>query len=171
MSAIDLRFPVASVKLVSGTLGADLDVATRGSSEYEMISNLAGNGAMRFTDAVVEGIDVCRISNRFDNLDGLEGLLGLALSAQGGQTRVAGFDGRFDIERGVATLPDQTIEADCADITISGTTDLPRWLGDLRARAVFPDHPEFPGIEVEQKGPLDAPSTRPVNLQIGRAHA
>src|SRR3546814_7280375 len=54
MSPIDLLFPVSSVKLVAGTLGADLDVATRGSSEYEMISNLAGNGAMRFTDAVVE---------------------------------------------------------------------------------------------------------------------
>jgi uncharacterized protein involved in outer membrane biogenesis len=164
MSALELLFPVSSVKLVSGKLGADLDVASSGRSEFAMISNLGGKGAVRFTDAVVDGIDVCRISNQLDRLNGIEGFLGLALSAKGGQTKVANFDGRFDIANGVATLPRQAISADCATVDFSGNTNLPSWLVDIQARAAFLAHTDFPGVVVEQKGSLDAPNTRLVNV-------
>jgi len=49
-------------------------------------------------------------------------------------------------------------------VSFSGTTNLPKWLVDIRAKAGFPAHPEFPGLVIEQKGSLDAPSTRLVNL-------
>jgi AsmA protein len=164
MSVLDLLFPVSDVKLAAGRLGADLDVTSRGSSEFEMISNLAGKGAMRFTDAAVEGIDVCQISNQLDQLNGIEGFLGLAISGRGGQTKISNFDGRFDLANGIATLPQQQINADCAAVAFSGTTNLPAWTVDIRARAGFPAHPEFAGVVVEQKGPLDAPNTGLVNV-------
>lgn len=164
MSVLDLLFPVSSVKLASGRLGADLDVTSRGRSEFEMISNLAGKGAMRFTDAVVEGVDVCQISNQLDRLNGIEGFLGLASSGRGGQTKIANFDGRFVLAKGIATLPQQQINAECAAVAFSGTTNLPEWTVDIQARAGFPAHPEFAGVVVEQKGPLDAPNTRLVNV-------
>lgn len=164
MSALELLFPVSSVKLVSGTLGADLNVSSRGRSEFEMISNLGGKGAVQFTNAVVDGVDVCRISNQLGNLDGLEGFLGLATAAQGGQTKISSFDGRFDIANGVATLPQQQLNPECAAVTFSGNTNLPKWLVDIQAKAAFPAHPKFPGVVVEQKGPLDAPNTRLVNV-------
>ncbi len=164
MSVLDLLFPVSDVSLASGRLGADLNVASRGRSEFEMISNLAGKGAMRFTDAVVEGVDVCGISNQLDRLNGIEGFLGLTQAGRGGQTKIANFDGRFDLENGIATLPQQQINADCAAVAFRGTANLPAWLVDIRARAAFPAHPEFAGVEVEQKGSLDAPNTRLVNL-------
>jgi uncharacterized protein involved in outer membrane biogenesis len=164
MSVLDLLFPVSDVKLASGRLGADLDVTSRGRSEFEMISNLAGEAAMRFTDAVVEGIDVCQISDQLDRLNGIEGFLGLASSGRGGQTKIANFDGRFDLANGIATLPQQQINAECAAVAFSGTTNLPAWTVDIQARAGFPAHPEFADIVVEQKGPLDAPNTRLVNI-------
>lgn len=164
MSVFSLLFPASDLNVVSGRVSADIDVASRGRSEYDLIASLDGTGGMRFTDAVVEGVDVCRISNQFGNLNGLEGFLGLAVSTRGGQTTVNDFQGSFTLEDGVATLPQQTIDADCADITFSGTANLPQWLVDITARAVFPEHPEFPGVVVEQKGPLDAPNTRLVNL-------
>ncbi len=163
-SALELLFPVSSISLVSGTLGADLNVAARGRSEFELISNLGGEGAVQFSNAVIDGVDLCRISNQLDNLNGLEGFLGLATSAQGGQSKIANFDGRFSITNGVATFPQQQLNPDCAAVSFSGTTDLPQWLIDLQARAGFPVHPEFPGIVVEQKGSLDAPNTRLVNV-------
>lgn len=164
ISVVDLLFPVSDVTLASGRLGADLDVASSGRTEFEMISNLAGKGAMRFTDAVVEGIDVCQISDQLDRLNGIEGFLGLALSGRGGQTKIANFDGRFDLADGIASLPQQQINADCAAVAFSGTTNLPAWTVDIRARAGFPVHSEFAGVVVEQKGPLDAPITRLVNV-------
>lgn len=163
-SALELLFPVSNISLVSGTLGADLNVSARGRSEFELISNLGGEGAVQFSNAVINGVDLCRISNQLDNLNGLEGFLGLAASAQGGQSKIANFDGRFSIANGVATFPQQQLNPDCAAVSFSGTTDLPQWLIDLQARAGFPAHPEFPGIVVEQKGSLDAPNTRLVNV-------
>jgi uncharacterized protein involved in outer membrane biogenesis len=163
MTVLDLLFPVSSVKLASGTLGAKIDVASRGGSERELIGGLSGNGSVTFTNAVAEGVDVCRISNQLGNLDGLEGFLGLMVSAQGGSTRIANYVGQFDISKGVATLPRQRINADCATIDFSGSVDLPRWLVDIQAKALFPQHPKFPGFVVEQKGQLDAPNTRFVN--------
>jgi hypothetical protein len=53
--------------------------------------------------------------------------------------------------------------ADCATVDFAGSVDLPRWLIDLQAKALFPQHPEFPGVIVEQKGQLDTPNTRLVN--------
>jgi uncharacterized protein involved in outer membrane biogenesis len=163
MSVLDLLFPVSSVRLASGTLDAKIDVASRGRSERELIGGLSGNGSVNFTNAVAEGVDVCRISNQLDNLDGLEGFLGLVISAQGGSTRIANYAGQFDISNGVATLPRQRMTADCATVDFAGSVDLPRWLIDLQAKALFPQHPEFPGVIVEQKGQLDTPNTRLVN--------
>ena len=163
MSVLDLLFPVSSVKLVSGTLGAKIDVASQGRSERELIGALSGTGNVIFNDAVAEGVDVCRISNQLGNLNGLEGFLGLVVSAQGGTTRINNYQGGFDISKGIATLPQQRINADCATIDVKGSVDLPRWLVNIQARALFPEHPKFPGIIVEQKGQLDAPNTRLVN--------
>jgi len=164
MSALELLFPISNLKLVSGTLGANLNVSSRGRSEFEMISNLSGKGAMTFTNALVDGIDVCRISDQLDRLNGLQGFLGLAASAQGGQTKINNFNGRFDIANGIATLPQQQLSSECTNVTFAGTTNLPVWLVDISARASFPAHTDFPGVVVAQKGPLDAPSTRLVNV-------
>ncbi|MCZ6510745.1 MAG: hypothetical protein O7A62_09170, partial [Alphaproteobacteria bacterium] len=150
-------------KLASGTLDAKIDVASQGRSERELIGALSGTGNVTFTNAVAEGVDVCRISNQLGNLNGLEGFLGLLLSAQGGTTKIANYAGRFDIAKGVATLPQQRIIADCATIDFAGKVDLPRWLVDIQARTLFPEHPKFPGVIVEEKGRLDAPNTRLVN--------
>ena len=163
MSVLDLLFPVSSVKLTSGTLDAKIDVASRGRSERELIGALAGNGRVSFTNAVAEGVDVCRISNQLGNLNGLEGFLGLVLSAQGGTTRIANYAGQFDIVKGIAKLPRQRITADCATIDFAGNVDLPRWLVDIQAKTLFPEHPKFPGIIVEEKGQLDRPNIRLVN--------
>ncbi len=163
MSVLDLLFPVSSVRLAAGILSAKIDVAAQGRSERELIGALTGNGSVTFNNAVAEGVDVCRISNQLGNLNGLEGFLGLVLSAQGGTTRIANYAGRFDIAKGVANLPRQRITADCATIDFAGDVDLPRWLVDIQAKALFPEHPKFPGVIVEEKGQLDAPNTRLVN--------
>ncbi len=163
MSVLDVLFPVSSVKLTSGKLSAKIDAASQGRSERELIRALSGQGDVTFVDARAEGVDVCRISNQLDNLNGLEGFLGLVLSAQGGATNIENYAGRFEIAKGIATLPRQRISADCATVDIAGNVDLPRWLIEIRAQALFPEHPKFPGIVVEEKGQLDAPNTRLVN--------
>lgn len=163
MSVLELLFPVSSIKLTSGTLSTKLDVASRGRSERELVGALSGQGDVTFTDAVADGVDVCRISNQLGNLNGLEGFLGLAVSAQGGTTKITNYSGQFDIAKGIATLPPQKIEADCATVDVAGSVDLPRWLIDMQAKAQFPEHPKFPGILVEEKGRLDRPNIRFVN--------
>lgn len=161
---LGLLFPVAAVNLSSGTLASDLAISTSGRSEFELVSNLAGSGEVAFADAVVDGTDLCRISDQIDNLNGLDGFLGLLAAGQGGETRIDDFVGRFDLDRGVATLPRQKIRSECAVVDFGGTVDLPRWRIDTRADITFPRHSDFPGIVLEEKGTLDAPNARLVNV-------
>ena len=163
MGALELLFPVSSLQIVSGRLGADIDVRAQGRSEFELVSNLDGTGAMTLTDAVVEGIDTCAISKQLGQLNGLPGFLALIGSARGGRTPVANFAGKNTLAKGIATLPQQTVRAGCAEAGFAGSVDLPRWTIDLTARATFPEHSRFPGLVIEQKGSLDAPDTRLVN--------
>jgi len=161
---LELVFPVSSVTLASGTLGADFSVDSKGTSPFELISNLSGKAGMSFTDAVVSGIDACRVSKQLDNIKGLQGLLDLAGSTRGGQTRIGNFATSFGIARGVAVLPEQTITAECSAVTLKGAVDLPRWLVEMQTRARLTDHKDFPGVLVEEKGALDQPNIRVVNI-------
>ncbi|MSO80218.1 MAG: AsmA family protein [Alphaproteobacteria bacterium] len=161
---LDLVFPVSSVTLASGTLGADFSVDSKGASPFELISNLSGKAGMSFTDAVVRGVDACRVSKQLDNIKGLQGFIDLAGSTRGGQTRIGNFTTSFGIARGVAVLPEQTINAECSAVTLKGTVDLPHWLVDMQTRARLTEHKDFPGVLVEEKGALDQPNIRVVNI-------
>jgi uncharacterized protein involved in outer membrane biogenesis len=163
LSALELIFPVSALQIVSGKLGTDIDVTAEGRSQLELVSNLDGTGAMSLTNAVLDGIDTCRVSNQLGQLNGLPAFLALIGSARGGQTRIANFKGSYTLADGIATLPQQTVAADCGTATFAGTVDLPRWTIDLTARATFPEHRNFPGLVIEQKGPLDAPNVRLAN--------
>ncbi len=161
---LELLFPVAALDLSAGTLGSDMAVGTTGRNEFELVSNLAGRGEVTFNDAVIDGTDLCRISDQLGNLNGLDGFLGLFAAGDGGETKVEDFIGRFDLERGVATLPNQDIRSECAIAAFGGTIDLPRWRTETRANVTFPKHPDFPGIVLEEKGALDAPDARLANI-------
>lgn len=161
---MELLFPVSGLNLSAGRIGADLAISTAGRSEFELVSNLSGDGEVSFVDAVIDGADVCAISDQLDRLNGLEGFLGLLAAGEGGSTSIDEFIGRFALDRGVATIPPQQLAADCATAAISGTVDLPRWLVDLQARLTLPAHPEFPGLLVQERGALDGPDARLVNV-------
>ncbi len=161
---LELLFPVAALDLSSGTLGTDMAISSSGRSEFELISNLAGSGEVSFTDAVIDGTDLCAISDQLGNLQGLDGFLGLIAAGDGGQTKINDFIGRFDIARGIATLPRQSIRSECAVVAFGGTIDLPRWRIETRADVTFPKHTDFPGIIVEEKGSLNAPNARLANV-------
>ncbi len=172
---LELLFPVSAIKLQSGTIGAELGFSAAGATELELVSNLNGSGELSFTNAVIDGFDVCRLSAQLGDLNGIESILGLALTADGGTTTVKDFVGRFDVVNGIADLPRQQLDAECALAQISGQVDLPRWLVDLGMDLSFPEHAQFPGIEIEERGPLNAPNVRLVNLNeiqqyfVGRA--
>ena len=172
---LELLFPVSAVKLQSGTIGAELAFEAAGASELELVSNLNGSGELTFSNAVIDGFDICRLSAQLGDINGVESILGLALTADGGTTTINDFVGRFDVVDGIADLPRQQLDAQCALAEISGKIDLPRWFVDLGADLTFPEHPEFPGIEIEERGSLDAPNVRLVNLNevqqyfVGRA--
>ncbi|MBM3560554.1 MAG: hypothetical protein FJX53_11890, partial [Alphaproteobacteria bacterium] len=161
---LELIFPVSAVSLTSGTLGADFNVDSRGASPFELVSNLSGKVGVSFVDAVVSGIDACRVSKQLDSIKGLQGFLDLAGSTRGGQTRIGNFQTSFGIARGVAVLPEQTITADCSSVAVKGSVDLPRWLVDMQTRARLTEHRNFPGVLVEEKGSLDQPNIRVVNI-------
>ncbi|MEK9662098.1 MAG: hypothetical protein VW644_10255, partial [Alphaproteobacteria bacterium] len=111
LGPLEILFPVSSLQIVSGKLGADIDVTAHGRSQFELVSRLDGTGAMTLSIAVIDGIDSCRISNQLGNLNGLPAFLDLVVSAQGGQTKIRDFQGSYTLKNGIATLPQQTVAA------------------------------------------------------------
>jgi len=43
---------------IEGTLNADVDIATRGGSQRQMVSALSGNGKMKFTNGAIRGVNL-----------------------------------------------------------------------------------------------------------------
>ena len=160
-----LLFPVADVGIASGRISANLEVAAAGRNEFELVSSLDGDAKLELVNAVIEGTDLCAVSARLGQLDDLEGFLGLlGETTAGGQTKIDDFTGAFAIAGGVATLPRQALASECATAELWGTIDLPRWTLDMWAHAMLTEHPEFPGIRVNQAGDIDASNTTISNL-------
>ena len=160
-----LLFPVADVGIASGRISANLEVAAAGRNEFELVSSLDGDAKLELVNAVIEGTDLCAISARLGQLDDLEGFLGLL-----GET-TAGDRQRSTISP--APSPSPAASPPCRarrslrnarPRKLRGTVDLPRWTLDMWAHAMLTEHPEFPGIRVNQAGDIDASNTTITNL-------
>ena len=166
-----LLFPVDDIRVASGRMSANLEAAGAGRNELELVSSLDGDARLELVDAVIEGADLCAINAQLGQPDGVEAFLALLdETTAGGQTKIDDFAGSFTIVGGVATLPRQTLAAECATTELWGTVDLPRWTQNMWAHAMLPEHPDFPGIRVNQAGDIDTANTAITNLAAVRQY-
>ncbi|GAB4167723.1 MAG: AsmA-like C-terminal region-containing protein [Thalassobaculales bacterium] len=153
----DLRGVGGSDRL-RGLFSLDLDVTTRGASEWDLVNALAGGGRFSVRDGVAEGINLPAMSERLNNISQGTDLLALARVTVGGQTAFDEIGGSFVIERGVLRTSDTVARSQAADGTVTGTIDLPRQTVDLRARMILTQHSTAPPIGVRYQGPLAQPA-------------
>lgn len=160
-----LLFPVQDLRLASGRINAELTAAASGRNEFGLASSLDGDAEITLVEAIVDGADLCAVSERLGELDKVEGLINLVAGAgTGGRTEFEDFTAAFTISGGVAELQRENINADCATAEVWGSLDLPRWTLDMWTHASLIEHPEFPGIRIHQTGDIDAAETSVTNL-------
>ena len=122
---------VTGKALATGTMQANLKVATAGSSVADMVAALAGTGrlAVGRLDVKAAGKGTA-LAGALDLITGLNKLGGIL----GGQKKgggLADISGTFRIDRGVARSTDLTLSSNLGTGQAKGSIDLPNWLIDV----------------------------------------
>ena len=152
-------FEAASLDLAAGVLDFDANLKGQGTSEYALVSSLAGNGKLAVRDGTIKGFDLEAVNQRLANIDKPLDLITLFASAlKGGATKFTSLDGTFRMTNGVMRTDDLKLTAPSGTCNAAGTVDLPRWQTDMTARLKVAANPNAPPIGVRVHGPLDAPT-------------
>ena len=155
----------AGVDRVTGRFEFEGQFQTRGRSQLELVSSLAGKGTFAARDGAIHGLDLVALSDQLGRLDAVVAPLNLVeATLGGGQTRMVSIDGDFQLARGIAATDGIRLVLAGGQAIAKGTVDLPLWLIDFRTRFDLPDHPAAPGFAIDLTGPLDA---APKILQTG----
>ncbi|WP_340117599.1 AsmA family protein [Pelagibius sp. 7325] len=110
---------VAKFDRILGTTESKVSVKTTGASQRELVSNLAGNGAVVFRDGAIKGINLAAmmrnisttaIEQSFDDAEA---------------TDFAELSGSFTIEKGIVSNKDLSLIAPLVRMTGEGTVPLP----------------------------------------------
>lgn len=144
--------------MVSGILTYDTDLKTQGTSEFELVSALNGNGSFSVKDGVVKGFDLRAFSDQLKALDRAPDFVQLAQkSLSGGQTKFSALTGTYTVSKGVLRSNDIKLAADAGAGTATAVVDLPPQQMDVNASFRLTDHPNAPPVGVRLVGPLDNP--------------
>jgi len=103
---------------IEGTGNFDVQIAGRGGSQRQIVSSLAGKGAITFLDGAIKGINV---ANMLRNV-------GSAFTDTGGtqKTDFAELSGTFTIASGIVSNQDLTLKAPVLRVGGAGAVDLPK---------------------------------------------
>ncbi len=148
---------------LSGVAEARIDARTRGRTEREMVSALAGDGAVTFRDGTIKGIDIAAMIRNVKS----------AFAGGGGAARKTDFaelSGSFTIQKGILRNDDLRLLAPLFRANGAGTVDLPRRRVDYRIEPKLAATTEGQGgaadvaglmVPVIVTGPWDNLSYRP----------
>ncbi|MSO70662.1 MAG: AsmA family protein [Alphaproteobacteria bacterium] len=160
---LTLVYPVDAA-LASGRWSAKITAQAEGGTATALASGLSGDARIVFTDVTLDQFDLCGLAQGISSAQAADSAQALLTQASQGGTKLKDAALDFTLANGVARLGDQSLGADCGDITVGGVIDLGRWTQDLRAVARLSDVTGFPGVTLRQSGKLDAPTTAVANL-------
>ncbi len=143
---------------VSGRLDLSGKFHTKGESEFELVSALAGEAALDARDGVIQGFDIALLNERLGALDSEAAFVRLSEAALGGgKTRVHGLQARFAAVDGVLRSDNVRAVLDGGQGRAEATVDLPRWQLALDGAFSLADHPNAPLAGIALTGPIDDP--------------
>lgn len=126
---INLEVAVAGVKAaplltdftgsakVSGTLDAQVKLATEGVSQKMMVNALAGQGEFHFKDGQFKGVNLASVAHN----------IGFTPSNNDQSTNFSELMGTFTIANGIVTNKDLKMNSPLLRVSGEGTADLPNW--------------------------------------------
>lgn len=149
----------ANFKKLSGAADANVSVTSKGNSQKEIVSNLAGGGAVTFKNGALSGIDFVNIAQMIQR--------GLQDAGVGeGKTEFVDLGGTFTITSGIVTNNDFRMRGPLVQAGGSGTVDLPRKYLKYRVTPVLTassgaDNAKGVGVPVDIVGPFSNIRVKP----------
>ena len=151
---------IADLVTIEGLADLTGNFQTRGRSEFDLVSNLAGQAALNVRDGIIHGVDLPQINQQLGGLDSELSYLQLLGSAtSGGQTRFTSLGGNFTAAGGTISSNDLRAALDGAEAEATLKADLPRWLIAATSEARLLGHSDAPSIGVSVNGSIDEPRT------------
>jgi len=120
LNAYPLLRDTADFRWIEGKTRILLDVKTAGSSQQQMVQNLAGTAEYVFEDGAIQGINIPQMVRGLS----VETLLGWQANPSA-KTDFSSLSASFQIENGVANTSDLSLIGPLLRMTGGGTTDMP----------------------------------------------
>lgn len=119
LQALPFLTAAAGFDRLEGTASAELQLATRGRSERELVQNLNGEGRVTFLDGAIVGINLAamvrNVATAFTD----------PRAGEARRTDFAELSGSFRIQDGILTNDDMRLQAPAIRVTGRGRIDLP----------------------------------------------
>ncbi|NBN65980.1 AsmA family protein [Pannonibacter tanglangensis] len=112
---------------LQGVAALSFDLSSQGSSEAELVGNLAGSARVGFTDGAILGVNIPKMVRGL----AVETLLGWQ-TAKDNQTDFNSLSASFSLQNGVAVSSDLVMTGPLVQMTGGGTTDMPAMTLDWR---------------------------------------
>jgi uncharacterized protein involved in outer membrane biogenesis len=150
----------AATTPATGTLRFNATLSATGTSQYALVNALAGSGQFAAENGIIRKIDVKAVNDKMKSLRTVNDFIRFTTTAlKGGETRYHSLSTGLAIQNGVVRLTNATSDMDGADLTGSGTIDLPDWRMDLAGALKLQDHAEAPPIGFTVRGPIGQTAT------------
>ena len=157
LGGADFKEALGSNRL-DGKFDSEANLATAGSSPFDLVSALNGTASLKSRDGTINGINVPAINQRIDQVKGLGDLATLLRAATGGSTSYSSLDGTFKVTNGVAVSRDLHLVADGGEGSGTAIFDLPNWSMVSRTDLSLTGVQGAPPIGITLKGPIDQPN-------------
>lgn len=146
IQAQPLLTDAAGFDRLEGTGALNISIVAKGNSEREMVKSLNGNGAFKFVDGAVRGLNLAAMVRNV-------GTAFLDKSARESQkTDFAELSGTFTINGGIVRNDDLILRNPLLRVTGAGSADAPKRTVNYRIEPKFVGDLEGQGAESEAKG-------------------
>lgn len=141
-----------------GTLDLNQKLNFNGASPYAIINSLNGDGQLKITDGVVNGIDLDGLAAKLDRPNSLSDFAAIIDQARaGGETAIGDVTIPVAIRNGIVQVQNTTIKTQKTAMAMGGTVTLPTRLVDLTGQITFTEQRNLPALALLVKGPMSDP--------------
>ncbi|MDB5478448.1 MAG: hypothetical protein JWM96_943 [Alphaproteobacteria bacterium] len=156
--AAKLFIALGSKPFNRGTLDLTQKFNFNGASPFEIINSLNGDGEIRITGGVVNGIDLDGLAAKLDRPNSLSDFAAIVEQARaGGETAISDVTMPVEIRNGIVNVRDTVIRTQKTAMDVKGTIPLPTKQVDLAGTITFVEQRNLPPLTLFIRGPMNDP--------------
>ncbi len=144
-----------AIKITEGNFNLSSKLQSFGTSEYQYVSNLAGNINIVGTEGKISGINLQKVLDGLNSMNDLTSIANLLnTSFSGGQTAFNNVEANVIFKQGIGTLTHFKLDAPEVAISAEGNINLPQYNLDVNS-TVKVERQKLPPFNVRLYGSLD----------------